>query len=110
MKAVVVVRMVLVIATMAGASVAGAVSFTAPQGRFQVGIIGFEWEPDCRKPIRPYSGADRYAQEAYVEDVKRWARCVDSQAASDAKYAIDQIVDGQNEAVRKMKAEIARGY
>jgi hypothetical protein len=80
-------------------------SFRSPKGQFSYGMVGFEWKPGsaCSKPY-----AIGGAGQAYLDQAKRYIKCVDEAASSDADWAVGKIRDDRDEAVDDMVQEARR--
>lgn len=88
-----------------------AASFLRADGQFSVLFSRLEWKPGygCTKPIRPYRMTS-HDREMYLNDAQRYLRCIKRQADNDAKYAVDVIYEGYNEAADDFIREVETGY
>jgi hypothetical protein len=92
------------------ASNAAASSLLGPKGQFSA-LLGLEWSPGyaCSKPRKPYS-EDRYAWNSYRQDSLRYLSCIKEAADNDARYAVEKVSDGYNDAAQDFLNEVKSRY
>lgn len=91
------------------AGVVDARGFGLAKGDFRGFGSLLEWKPKCIEPVRPY-GKDPRALRVYMREVDDWSACVDRQAEADAAYAVEQVQDGRDKALRRMREQVLLGY